>query len=49
MRIWGCPKAALDQKSAEDKQARDRQREDDCARREREAQLALTLETMEPL
>ena len=41
--------AALDQKSAEDKQARDRQREEDRARREREAQLARTLETMEPL
>ena len=41
--------AALDQKSAEDKQARDKQREEDYARREREAQLALTLETMEPL
>ena len=41
--------AALDQKSAEDKQAMDRQREEDYARREREAQLALTLETMEPL
>ena len=41
--------AALDRKSAEDKQARDKQREEDYARREREAQLALTLETMEPL
>ena len=41
--------AALDRKSAEDKQARDKQREEDYARRDREAQLALAFETVEPL
>ena len=44
--------SALDQKSAKDKQERDMrdmQRQEDLARHEREAQLARTLESMEPL
>ena len=40
---------ALDQKSADDRLERVRQRQEDCARHEREARRARTLESMEPL